>query len=224
VLQLQAATGAGLRGLFPDGDRDTGPQSFAEELVVRRELADNWCAHAPGGHYDALPGAWAWAQETLAAHARDARPHTYTAAQFEAGRTHEALWNAAQMELVHGGKMHGFMRMFWAKKVLEWAASPAEALRIAIYLNDKYSLDGRDPNGYAGCMWSVAGVHDMGWAERPVFGKIRYMNEAGCKRKFKVADYVARHPVRALPAVAPGGGGGGGGGGGAAAAPAAAPE
>jgi deoxyribodipyrimidine photo-lyase len=96
--------------------------------------------------------------------------------------------------------MHGFMRMYWAKKILEWSASPAEALETAIFLNDKYSLDGRDPNGYVGCMWSIAGIHDMGWAERPVFGKIRYMNLAGCKRKFDVERYIAR--VDALVAVA----------------------
>ena len=81
---------------------------------------------------------------------------------------------------------------YWAKKILEWTASPEVALADAIYLNDRYSLDGRDPNGYVGCMWSIAGIHDMGWAERPVFGKIRYMNHAGCKRKFKVEQYEAR--------------------------------
>ena len=89
------------------------------------------------------------------------------------------------------GKMHGFMRMYWAKKILEWSPSPEEALRRAIYLNDRYSLDGRDPNGYVGCAWSVMGTHDMGWAERAVFGKIRYMNYNGCKRKFDVKQYVA---------------------------------
>ena len=88
--------------------------------------------------------------------------------------------------------MHGFMRMYWAKKVLEWSESPEEALRIAILLNDRYSLDGRDPNGYVGCMWSVCGIHDMGWTERQVFGKIRYMNYNGCKRKFDVNAYIGR--------------------------------
>ena len=133
----------------------------------------------------------------------DAREHVYTRAQFEAGATHEALWNAGQMELVHRGKLAGFMRMYWAKKILEWSATPAEALDTAMYLNDKYNLDGRDPNGVVGCMWSVCGIHDMGWAERPVFGKIRYMNLAGCKRKFEVDAYVAAHPVRPLPPPLP---------------------
>ncbi len=95
------------------------------------------------------------------------------------------------MEMVHFGKMHGFMRMYWAKKILEWSKSPEEALETAIYLNDKYSLDGRDPNGYAGCAWAIAGLHDQGWRERPVFGKIRYMNHAGCKRKFNVGKYIS---------------------------------
>ena len=94
-------------------------------------------------------------------------------------------------------EVHGFLRMYWAKKILEWTASPDEALRIAIHLNDKYELDGRSPNGYVGCMWSIAGVHDMGWKERPIFGKIRYMNYAGCSRKFDVQAFVSRYDPEA---------------------------
>ncbi|KAK7085678.1 hypothetical protein SK128_014485, partial [Halocaridina rubra] len=97
------------------------------------------------------------------------------------------------IQLVKEGKMHGFMRMYWAKKILEWTASPEEALTNCIYLNDRYNLDGRDPNGYVGCMWSICGIHDQGWGERPIFGKIRYMNYDGCKRKFKIEAYVARY-------------------------------
>eukprot|EP00245_Coleochaete_scutata_P018750 TRINITY_DN9914_c0_g2_i1.p1 TRINITY_DN9914_c0_g2~~TRINITY_DN9914_c0_g2_i1.p1 ORF type:complete len:167 (+),score=40.42 TRINITY_DN9914_c0_g2_i1:36-503(+) len=111
--------------------------------------------------------------------------------ELEKGKTYDKLWNAAQLEMVHFGKMHGFMRMYWAKKILEWTPSPQQALEIAIYLNDKYSLDGRDSNGYVGCMWSICGIHDQGWGERAVFGKIRYMNYAGCKRKFNVDGYIA---------------------------------
>ncbi|GJP50223.1 hypothetical protein CLOM_g9366 [Closterium sp. NIES-68] len=144
----------------------------------------------PEPQYDSLKGAWEWAQTTLEAHRGDSREFVYTAAQWEAAKTHDKLWNAAQLELVHYGKMHGYMRMYWAKKILEWSRTPEEALRIAIEQNDKYSLDGRDPNGYVGCMWSIAGVHDQGWAERKVFGKIRYMNAAGCKRKFDVEAYI----------------------------------
>ena len=186
-----------LGGLFV-AERKTPAQNFCEELVIRRELADNFCHYTPDA-YDSLAGAAAWAQATLAAHAGDKRDRGYSLEQFERGETHEALWNAAQMELVHRGKLGGFMRMYWAKKILEWSASPAEALATALHLNDKYNLDGRDPNGVVGCMWAIAGVHDMGWAERAVFGKIRYMNLAGCKRKFDVDGYIAAHPVRPLP-------------------------
>ncbi|XP_075505785.1 deoxyribodipyrimidine photo-lyase [Primulina tabacum] len=163
--------------------------AFLEELIVRRELADNFCFYQP--HYDSLQGAWEWARKTLMDHASDKREHLYTREQLEKAQTADPLWNAAQLEMVHFGKMHGFMRMYWAKKILEWTIGPEEALAISIYLNDKYEIDGRDPNGYVGCMWSICGVHDQGWRERPVFGKVRYMNYAGCKRKFDVDGYIA---------------------------------
>ncbi|XP_010918316.2 deoxyribodipyrimidine photo-lyase isoform X1 [Elaeis guineensis] len=163
--------------------------AFLEELIVRRELADNFCYYQP--LYDSLQGAWEWARRTLMDHSADEREHLYTKEQLEQARTADPLWNASQLEMVHYGKMHGFMRMYWAKKILEWTSRPEEALSIAIYLNDKYEIDGRDPNGYVGCMWSICGVHDQGWKERPVFGKIRYMNYAGCKRKFNVDGYIA---------------------------------
>ncbi|KAJ8764206.1 hypothetical protein K2173_005386 [Erythroxylum novogranatense] len=168
------------------------PQSvdtFLEELIVRRELADNFCYYQP--HYDSLQGAWEWARKTLQDHACDKREQIYSTDQLEKAQTTDPLWNASQLEMVHYGKMHGFMRMYWAKKILEWTRGPEEALSISIYLNDKYEIDGRDPSGYVGCMWSICGVHDQGWKERPIFGKIRYMNYAGCKRKFDVDAYVA---------------------------------
>ena len=169
--------------------------AFIEEIVIRKELSDNFCHYNPDG-YDKLGGMYpnfgndSWAQISLRLHEGDKRSHVYSLKQFENGRTHEDLWNAAQLEMVHHGKMHGFMRMYWAKKILEWSESPERALEIAIYLNDKYSLDGRDPNGYVGCAWAIAGLHDQGWKERDVFGKIRYMNYDGCKRKFDVSLYV----------------------------------
>lgn len=166
---------------------------FLEELVIRRELSDNYCHYVP--NYDSLDAAYDWARDTLRAHAGDKREFVYTRDEFETGKTHDKLWNAAQLEMVATGKMHGYVRMYWAKKILEWTASPQEALDISIYLNDKWELDGRDPNGYVGCMWSVAGIHDQGWSERPVFGKIRYMNYAGCKRKFDIEKYCARVDV-----------------------------
>ncbi|KAG9273647.1 deoxyribodipyrimidine photo-lyase [Astyanax mexicanus] len=168
--------------------------SFTEELVVRRELADNFCYY--NKEYDSIAGAYDWAKTTLKIHAKDKRAYLYTQEQLETGKTHDQLWNAAQRQLLLEGKMHGFMRMYWAKKILEWTSSPEEALTIALYLNDHYSLDGCDPNGYVGCMWSICGIHDQGWAERPVFGKVRYMNYAGCKRKFDVSRFERKYAVK----------------------------
>ena len=168
------------------GSPDTG--AFLEELIVRRELSDNFCHFNTA--YDSFEGFPQWARTTLNNHRRDEREYIYSKEQFELARTRDRLWNAAQSEMVKRGKMHGYMRMYWAKKLLEWTASPEDALATAIYLNDKYELDGRDPNGYAGCAWSIGGVHDRAWAERPVFGKIRYMNENGCKRKFDTERYI----------------------------------
>ena len=126
-------------------------------------------------------------------HASDKRPYVYSGEEFEFGKTHDPLWNACQIQMVNEGKMHGYMRKYWAKKILEWSNTPENALKTAIYLNDKYSIDGRDPNGYVGCMWSIVGTHDQGWGERSVFGKIRYMNYDGCKRKFDVSKFSFRY-------------------------------
>jgi deoxyribodipyrimidine photo-lyase len=167
-----------------DADRD----AYLEELVVRRELSDNHCHH--NHDYDRYEGLPAWGRRTLEEHLDDEREHLYDLAAFEAAATHEPLWNAAQTELLVRGKMHGYLRMYWAKKILEWTRDPGEALDVAITLNDRYSLDGRDPNGYVGCAWSIGGLHDRPWTERPVFGKIRYMNANGCRRKFKVDRYI----------------------------------
>ena len=165
--------------------------AFLEELIVRRELSDNFCFYNPD--YDRFAGFPEWAQKTLNEHRGDQREHLYSLEQFEAGKTHDDLWNAAQMEMVHRGKMHGYLRMYWAKKILEWTGSPEEALEVAILLNDKYELDGRDTNGYVGIAWSIGGVHDRAWQERPIFGKIRYMSYGGCKAKFKVKTYIQKH-------------------------------
>lgn len=167
---------------------------FVEEAVVRRELSDNFCFYNP--KYDSILGATDWAQKTLADHAKDTREYIYSREELEEGRTHDDLWNAAQLQLVQEGKMHGFLRMYWAKKILEWTQSPEQALEEAIRLNDRYALDGNDPNGYVGVMWSIAGIHDQGWGERKVFGKIRYMNYAGCKRKFDVNKFVLKYKAK----------------------------
>nr|XP_040026520.1 CPD photolyase isoform X2 [Gasterosteus aculeatus aculeatus] len=165
--------------------------SFIEELVVRRELTDNFCFY--NKKYDSIQGAYEWAQKTLKDHAKDERPYLYARERLEKAETHDKLWNGAQYQMVTEGKMHGFLRMYWAKKILEWTSSPEEALSIALYLNDRYSLDGQDPNGFVGCMWSICGIHDQGWKEREVFGKIRYMNYKGCLRKFDVAAFERKY-------------------------------
>lgn len=122
--------------------------AFLEEAIVRRELSDNFCFY--NEHYDSLKGCTAWAQKTLDDHRKDKREYVYTLDEFEEAKTHDDLWNAAQLQLSRDGKMHGFMRMYWAKKILEWSDTPENALKTAIYLNDKFSMDGRDPNGYVG--------------------------------------------------------------------------
>jgi deoxyribodipyrimidine photo-lyase len=165
--------------------------AFLEELIVRRELADNFCYY--NQQYDTVAGSHAWAQKTIAEHKDDVREHLYSRDQFERGETHDDLWNAMQSQMVTEGKMHGWCRMYWAKKILEWTKSTQEAIDIALYLNDKYELDGRDPNGVVGVMWSICGVHDRAWNSRPIFGKIRYMNFSGAKRKFNVSQYIDKY-------------------------------
>jgi deoxyribodipyrimidine photo-lyase len=162
--------------------------AFLEELIVRRELSDNFCFY--NDHYDSVEGFPEWAKKTLNQHMNDKRPYLYPLEDFEGATTHDDLWNAAQLEMVKRGKMHGYMRMYWAKKILEWTRSPEEAMETAIYLNDRFELDGRDPNGYAGIAWSIGGVHDRAWNERNIFGKIRYMSYNGCRSKFKTDSYI----------------------------------
>ena len=163
--------------------------AFLEQLIVRRELSLNACWFNPGyDRYDTLP---AWALKTLDRHRKDKREFIYSRAQWEAGATHDPCWNAAQAEMVRTGRMHNYMRMYWGKKLLEWSRAPEEAFETALALNDKYELDGRDPNGCVGVAWCF-GRHDRPWTERPVFGTIRYMNANGLRRKFDVQAYVER--------------------------------
>lgn len=174
--------------VMQSGSSAANRDAFIEELFVRRELADNFCFYNPD--YDTFNGIPAWAKATLADHAEDRRDYRYSLEDFETGRTHDPLWNAAQKSLVGTGLMHGYLRMYWAKKILEWSASPVTAFETAVLLNDRYALDGRDPNGYTGIAWSIGGLHDRPWFERPVYGKIRYMNASGCARKFDVQRYI----------------------------------
>jgi deoxyribodipyrimidine photo-lyase len=179
-----------------------GKEAFLEELIVRRELAFNFVYYNPRyNHYEGLAP---WAKRTLNDHVRDRREVVYTLRHFEQATTHDPYWNAAQREMVITGKMHGYMRMYWGKKILEWSKTPQEAFMIALVLNDTYELDGRDPNGYAGVAWCL-GQHDRAWAERPVFGKVRYMNAAGLRRKFDMDAYVEKigrlSPIPAVPST-----------------------
>ncbi len=164
-------------------------EAFLEELIVRRELAENFCYYNP--QYDSAEGFPQWAKKSLSKHEKDKREFTYSKEEFEQGKTHDELWNTAQMEMINKGKMHGYMRMYWAKKILEWTKNPKEAMEIAIYLNDKYELDGRDPNGYVGIAWSIGGVHDRAWFERPIFGLIRFMSGNSLAKKFDTKTYIS---------------------------------
>ncbi len=140
--------------------------AFIEQIVVRKELADNFCHY--NFDYDNWNGLPAWARKTLDQHREDPRDYLYTLKEFEAAATHDAAWNAAQREMTTTGKMHNYMRMYWSKKILEWTPDPETAIEIAVTLNDRYELDGYDPNGYANILWSIGGLHDRPWQERPV--------------------------------------------------------
>ncbi len=167
----------------------SGVAAFIEELVVRRELAVNFVGY--NDRYDSFDGLPAWAQATLGRHATDPREITYTPKELEQGLTHDPYWNAAQREMVETGRMQGYMRMYWGKKIIEWSPSPGEAYATVLRLNNRYELDGRDPNGYTGVAWCF-GKHDRPWKERPVFGTVRYMNARGLERKFDMEGYLER--------------------------------
>jgi deoxyribodipyrimidine photo-lyase len=166
-----------------------GEDAYLEELLIRRELAMNFVRYNPD--YDSYSGLPEWVRKTLDEHRDDPREYVYSPEEFERAETHDPYWNAAQREMMVTGKMHGYMRMYWGKKILEWSASPEEAYGTALYLNNKYEIDGRDPNGYAGVAWCF-GKHDRPWKEREVFGKVRYMNANGLKRKFDADGYVGK--------------------------------
>jgi deoxyribodipyrimidine photo-lyase len=172
----------------PEVDR----AAFLEQLIVRRELAINFVRY--NDCYDRLDGCEPWARRTLDEHRLDRRPVIYTLRQLEQAETHDPLWNAAQRQVVDTGWMHGYIRMYWAKKILEWTARPEDAFAIAVELNDRYQLDGRDPNGYASIAWALGGKHDRAWGPtRPVFGTVRFMSFSSTRRKFDSAAYIRRY-------------------------------
>ena len=169
---------------------EVAKNAFLEQLVVRRELSINFVRFNP--EYDSITSAPAWAHRTLGQHAIDERPRLYTASQMENAETHDPLWNAAHKQMVFTGWMHNYLRMYWAKKILEWSPSPAVAFQRAVEWNDRYELDGRDPNGYAGISWAIAGKHDRPWFERPIFGQVRYMSFGSTSKKFDSKRYIAQ--------------------------------
>lgn len=178
LLQMQDAAGE---------TEDT--EAYLEELVVRRELSMNFVdQNLDYDKYDALPD---WAKKTLAKHEDDVRDYVYDLETWELGKTHDPYWNAAQMEMVKTGKMHNYMRMYWGKKIIEWSETSQQAFEMALYLNNKYELDGRDANSFTGVAWCF-GKHDRPWKERAVFGMVRYMNDKGLRRKFDADGYVER--------------------------------
>ncbi len=168
--------------------------AYLEQLVVRRELAMNFVWFTPD--YDRLSCLPGWAQKTLRDHAGDEREFVYSRAELEQSETHDRYWNAAMTEMRLSGFMHNYMRMYWGKKILEWSPGPEEAFETALAMNNKYFIDGRDPNSYAGVAW-IFGKHDQAWKERPIFGKTRYMNAAGLKRKCDIEAYVEKVRRRA---------------------------
>ncbi|MBK5100301.1 MAG: hypothetical protein JJE15_04825 [Desulfobacteraceae bacterium] len=169
---------------------DEHSEAFLDQLITWRELGFQFCHKQPDYHeYESLPS---WALETLQEHARDLRPSLYTGTEFEEARTHDPVWNAAQNQLLEEGRIHNYLRMLWGKKILHWSPTPGDALQIMERLNNRYALDGRDPNSYTGIFWTL-GRHDRAWGpERPVFGKVRYMSSASTQRKLRMKEYLRK--------------------------------
>jgi deoxyribodipyrimidine photo-lyase len=165
-------------------------QAFLEQLIIRRELSVNFVRYNP--HYDSFVCLEPWANRSFAQHSADRRPILYSEEQLEQAETHDPLWNAAQKQMVLTGWMHNYVRMYWAKKILEWSPSVATGYQRAVWLNDRYELDGRDPNGYAGIAWAIVGKHDRPWFDRPIFGHVRYMSYASTSKKFDSHQYIEK--------------------------------
>ncbi len=163
-------------------------ETFLEELIIRKELSDNFCLYSKD--YKSLCSTSNWALKTIDEHRKDKREPVYSLEQLKKSKTHDELWNAAQNELMNKNKIHSYMRMYWAKKIFEWSKTPEDALINAIYLNDNYSIDGLDPNGYVGILWSIAGLHDRAFMERKISGKIRSMSLKGTSLRFDINEYI----------------------------------
>lgn len=170
---------------------DINKEVFLEELIIQKELSDNFCLYCR--NYKTLDCIPLWAKNSLMEHENDLRVYNYKLTDFENAKTHDRLWNAAQIQLINDGGIHGYLRMYWAKKILEWSQSPQTALDIAIYLNDKYSYDSPSPSGYAGILWAIGALHDRAFRNFPVTGKIRRMTYDSLKHKFNIKDYISQN-------------------------------
>lgn len=177
--------------VIKSGVKDINKEVFLEELVVRKELADNFCLYA--NSFKDFSGISNWAKMSLNNHKFDIRPYIYSTEELEKAKTHDKLWNATQIQLIREGTIHGYLRMYWAKKILEWTFQPKEALKTAIYLNDKYAYDAPSANGYVGILWAIAGLHDRAFIDYPITGKIRRMTYDSLKRKYDLGDYLNKY-------------------------------
>ena len=177
--------------VIKSGVNDINKEVFLEELIVRKELADNFCLYA--NSFKDFSGVPSWAKISLENHKHDIRPYIYSMEELENAKTHDKLWNATQIQLMREGIIHGYLRMYWAKKISEWTPSPKEALKTAIYLNDKYAYDSPSANGYVGILWAIAGLHDRAFVDYPITGKIRRMTYDSLKRKYDLGDYLNKY-------------------------------
>ena len=177
--------------VIKSGVNDINKELFLEELVVRKELADNFCLYSK--NFKDFSGVPSWAKISLENHKHDIRPYIYSTDELENAKTHDKLWNATQIQLISEGTIHGYLRMYWAKKILEWIPSPKESLKTAIYLNDKYAYDSPSSNGYVGILWAIAGLHDRAFIDYPITGKIRRMTYDSIKRKYDLGDYLQKY-------------------------------
>ena len=177
--------------VIKSGVNDINKEVFLEELIVRKELADNFCLYA--NSFKDFSGVPSWAKISLENHKHDIRPYIYSTDELENAKTHDKLWNATQIQLMREGIIHGYLRMYWAKKISEWTPSPKEELKTAIYLNDKYAYDSPSANGYVGILWAIAGLHDKAFVDYPITGKIRRMTYDSLKRKYDLGDYLNKY-------------------------------
>ena len=177
--------------VIKSGVNDINKEVFLEELIVRKELADNFCLYA--NSFKDFSGISNWAKMSLNNHKFDIRPYIYSMEELENAKTYDTLWNATQIQLIREGTIHGYLRMYWAKKISEWTPSPKEELKMAIYLNDKYAYDSPSANGYVGILWAIAGLHDRAFVDYPITGKIRRMTYDSLKRKYDLGDYLNKY-------------------------------